>query len=186
MVVALAVPAGAQAPASNLGLPAAGAIGVFAGAARLERSSDGLEGGAILDLGWFRRRTLRLQAEISFLRATLTEFIEVEDSTYSGRYFDLSAGMSMAWMPDPDGRASPFLVAGAAVHALSSTFGTLALDQRYNTNRFGSHVGAGLRWRATAGTAFSLEARRVIADETDRTVVRVTGLLLLGDLAGRR
>lgn len=178
--------ASAQVPGSNLGLAAVGAMGVHAGVARIERDSDGYEAGVFLDLGWMRGRSVRLQAEVAVLRATLTEFVEVDDSTYQGDYVDLSAGTSVVWLASPGGRVSPYALAGVAVHALSSTFGTLALDRRYNTNRFGSHVGAGLRVRLGGGPgAFYAEARRVIADEVDRTDLRVGGVFMLGDLVHR-
>ena len=174
---------GAQAPVSNLGLPAVAAFGVHAGFAQLERSSDGPEVGAFLDLGWLRGRALRLQGEVAFQRATLTEFLTLEDTTFHGDYFDLSLGVSAAWFVSPDGQVSPYALAGVAVHALSSTFGNSELDQRYNANRSGSHLGAGVRLRiGSSRQAVFAEARRVIADEVNRTVVRLGGLLLMGDL----
>ena len=60
---------------------------------------------------------------------------------------------------------------------------TAELDRRYNANRFGSHLGAGVRFRiGSSRQAVFAEARRVIADEVNRTVVRIGGLLLMGDL----
>jgi hypothetical protein len=176
---------GAQIPSSNLGLPAVAAIGVHAGVARLERSSNGQEAGVLLDLGWLRGRSLRLQAEVSILRASLTEYLELEDSTFSGHYYDLSGGATIVWV-SADARVSPYVLAGVAVHSLSSAFQTIVLDQRYNANRFGSHIGAGLRARLGATRqALYTEVRRVIADEVDRTVFRVGGLVLLNDLFHR-
>lgn len=174
-----------QDPSSNLGLPAVAALGVYGGIASLERSSDGQEGGVLLDVGWVRGRSLRLQAEVAFLRATLTEYIELEDSTFSGVYYDLSAGASAVWVR-ADARLSPYVLAGIAVHALSSAFQTSVLDQRYNANRFGSHIGLGIRLRfgATRQMLFA-EARRIIADEVDRTVFRLGGMILLNDLHRR-
>jgi hypothetical protein len=151
-------------------------FGVHAGFAQLERSSDGPEIGAFLDLGWLRGRSLRLQGEVAFQRATLTEYLALEDTTFHGDYFDLSLGLSAAWFLSPDGQVSPYALAGVAVHALSSTFGTSELDQRYNANRFGSHLGAGVRFRiGSSRQAVFAEARRVIADEVNRTVVRIGG-----------
>jgi len=172
-------------PVTNLGLPAVAAIGLHAGYARLERASKGEEGGFLLDLGWMRGRSVRLQGEVAFLRGSLTEYLELEDSTFHGNYFDLSVGASAVWLA-ADARVSPYVLAGFAVHALSSTFGNSVLDQRYNANRFGSHVGAGLRVRFGATRqALFVEARRSIADEVDRTVLRFGGLVLLGDLHRR-
>lgn len=139
-----------------------------------------------MDLGWLRGRSVRLQGEIAFLRASLTEYQELEDSTFHGNYFDVSFGVTSVWLAAADGQVSPYALAGVAVHALSSTFGSSVLDQRYNANRFGSHVGAGIRLRlGPSRQALFAEARRIIADEVDRTVVRVGALVLLGDLYQR-
>jgi len=185
-LAALPVVSGAQEPVSNLGLPAVAAVGVHGGFVRLERSSKGEEAGILLDLGWLRGRSVRVQGEVAFLRASLTERVELEDSTFRGDYFALSAGATAVWLAAADGQVSPYALAGVAVHALSSHFGTAALDQRYNANRFGSHVGAGIRMRFGASRqALFAEARRIIADEVDRTVVRFGGLLLMGDLHRR-
>lgn len=119
------------------------------------------------------------------LSASLTETLMMEDSTFetfSGDYFALSAGMTGVWLLNHDGRVSPYAAAGFAVHALSSAFRNSVLDQRYNANRFGSHIGAGIRVRFGSRTAFFGEARRIIADEVDRTVFRVGALALFGDL----
>jgi hypothetical protein len=129
---------------------------------------------------------VRLQGEVAFLRATLTETLVVEDSTFHGDYFDLSAGVSAIWLVSIDARVSPYALVGTAVHALSSTFGNSVLDQRYNANRFGSHVGAGLRLRiGSSRQAVFAEARRVISDHVNRTEVRFGGLILMGDLYRR-
>ena len=174
---------GAQEPVSTLGLPATAAFGLHGGYARLERGSEGQEFGGLIDLGWMRGRSLRLQGEIAFLRATLTEYLELEDSTFHGDYYDLSGGVTALWLMAPDGQVSPYALAGVAVHALSSTFGVSTLDLRYNANRFGSHVGAGFRLRIGTRPAVFGEVRRIIADEVNRTVFRFGGLVLLGDLA---
>ena len=178
----------AQDPSTNLGLPAVGAFGVHGGVALLERSSEGPEGGFLLDLGWLRGRSVRLQGEIAILSASLTETIQIDDDTeetFTGDYFALSVGLSSAWLANQDGRVSPYVVAGVAVHALSSAFRNPVLDLRYNANRFGSHIGAGLRVRLAARTGLYAEARRVIADEVNRTVIRVGALALFGDLFRR-
>lgn len=186
LVMLVPIVATAQEPSSNLGLPAIAAIGVHGGFARLERSSDGEEAGLLVDLGWLRGRSLRLQAEVSFLRASLTEYVELEDSTFQSNYFDLTAGVTSVWLASPEGKVSPYILAGVAVHALSSAFGSVLLDQRYNTNRFGSHIGTGLRLRFGASRqAVFVEVRRTITDEVDRTAVRFGGLVLMGDLYRR-
>jgi hypothetical protein len=187
LLVTLPLLSGAQQPAANLGLPAVAAVGFHGGLARLERSSDGQEAGLLLDLGWMRGRAVRLQGEVAFLRATLTETLVLEDSTFHGDYFDLSAGVSAVWLASPDAGVSPYALLGVAVHALSSSFANVVLDQRYNANRFGSHVGAGIRVRiGSSRRALFAEARRIIADQVDRTEVRFGGLLLMGDLYRRK
>jgi hypothetical protein len=173
----------AQVPTSNVGLHAVGALGVYGGSARLERSSKGQEGGLLLDLGWLWGRSLRLQGEVSILRASLTEYVELEDSTFHGNYYDLNGSVTAIWLASHSARVSPYALAGLSVHALSSAFQIAVLDQRYNANRFGSHVGAGVRLRIGGSRqALFVEGRRVIADEVDRTVLRFGGLVLMGDL----
>jgi len=185
LLVTLSLVSGAQEPGANLGLPAVGAVGFHGGLARLERSSKGEEAGLLLDLGWMRGRSVRLQGEVAFLRATLTETLELEDSTFHGDYFDLTAGVSAIWLAT-DAQVTPYALVGVAVHVLSSTFGNSVLDQRYNANRFGSHVGAGIRLRlGSSRQALFAEARRVIADHVNRTEVRFGGLVLMGDLHRR-
>jgi hypothetical protein len=178
----------AQEPSTNLGLSAVGALGIHGGAALLERSSEGPEGGFLLDLGWMRGRSIRLQGEIAMLNASLTETLVMDDDTeetFMGDYFALSVGLSSVWLTNLEGRVSPYALAGFGVHALSSAFRNLTLDRRYNANRFGSHIGAGLRLRMGARTGLYVEARRIIADEVDRTVIRIGALALFGDLYRR-
>jgi hypothetical protein len=184
-VAAAPLVAHAQEPRSHLGLTAFGGLGLHAGYAQLERSSSGQEIGGLLDLGWMRGRGVRLQAEISFLRATLTETVSdpfLEDSTFHGEYFDLTAGVSVVGLLSPNGQVSPYGLAGLAVHALSSAFGSPVLDARYNANRFGSHFGVGIRFRAGSREALYAELRQTFADEVDRAVIRVGGMVLFGDL----
>lgn len=172
---------------ANVGLPASGAIGVFAGGGRMERPGAVGEAGVLLDLGWLRGKAVRLQAEASLLRARLHEVVSVlgADSTFRGHYYDLSVAATVVLLAgDPAARAAPYLTAGIGVHALSSSLGG-PLTQRYNANRFGSLVGAGLRIRPDPGGRMGayLELRHVVADEVDRTLLRVGGLLFLGDMA---
>lgn len=183
MVTFIPVALSAQAQSANVGLHAVGAIGLYGGQARLERSSRGQEGGLLLDLGWLRGQSIRLHSELSVLRATLTEYVEQEDSTFHGEYLDLSGSVTAVWLTSHRAQVSPYALAGISVHALSSAFQTVVLDQRYNANRFGSHIGIGLRVRF-GGTrqALFVEGRRVIADEVDRTVLRAGFLVLMGDL----
>ena len=137
----------------------------------------------LLDLGWLRGQSIRLQTELSVLRGRLTEYVELEDSTFRGNYYDLSGSLTAIWLTGHTSKVSPYVLAGISVHALSSAFQTAVLDKRYNANRFGSQIGAGIRLRL-GGTrqALFFEGRRTIADQVDRTVMRVGGLVLLGDL----
>jgi hypothetical protein len=170
---------------SNLGPAGVGALGVYYGQESMERSTEGSEIGALLDLGWTRTPSLRIQAEVGFMRAMFSEFVEVEDTTYSGPIYDFSVGVSALLSADgPSRRLVPYLLAGAAVHALSSTFEALVLDQRFNANPFGVHAGAGVRiWLTPSGrNALGLEVRRVIAENVDRTSLRAGLLFLFNDL----
>jgi hypothetical protein len=187
LLVTVWTPVRAQDPGSHLGLTALAAVGLHAGFAQVERESDGREAGFLIDLGWMRGRSVRLQAEVSFLWATLTETVVTEDSTFTGDYFDLTGGVSAVWLASPGSQVSPYALAGLAVHALSSTFGSPVLDRRYNANRFGSHLGAGVRFRlgAESSNALYVEVRRTFADEVNRTAVRLGGLVVFGDLARR-
>jgi hypothetical protein len=173
---------------SNIGIAAVGALGVHGGPVSMERDVSGFEAGAFLDLGWFRTPRLRVQAEVAFLHGTLTETVVVEDSTYRGPLYDLSGAVSFTLLPaGPRSRLAPYLVAGVAVHALSSTFGTLVLDQRYNANPFGIHGGAGLRLRLTPEGRVGLwaEWRGTVAENVNRTTVRGGLMVLFNDLAAR-
>ena len=182
-VICVPLAGGAQVQTANVGLHAVGAVGIHGGFARLERSSEGQEGGLLLDIGWLRGQSLRLQTEVSVLRGTLSEYVELEDSTFRGDYYDLSGSLTAIWLTSHKSKVSPYALAGISVHALSSAFQTAVLDQRYNANRFGSQIGAGIRLRlGNSRQALFVEARRVIADQVDRTVVRAGGLVLLGDL----
>jgi hypothetical protein len=182
-VICVPVTAVAQVQTANIGLHAVGAIGIQGGFARLERSSKGQEGGLLLDVGWLRGQSLRLQTEISVLRASLTEYVEIEDSTFRGDYYDLSGSLTALWLTSHNSKVSPYALAGISVHALSSAFQTAVLDQRYNANRFGSQIGAGIRLRlGDSRQALFFEGRRIIADQVDRTVWRAGALVLLGDL----
>jgi hypothetical protein len=122
------------------------------------------------------------------MHGTLTETVVVEDSSYRGPVYDLSGGVSVTLLPTgPRSRIAPYLVAGIAVHALSSSFGTLVLDQRYNGNPFGLHGGAGIRLRLTDSgrTAIWTEWRGTIAENVNRTTLRGGLMLLFNDLAAR-
>lgn len=179
---ALPLPALAQA---SLGLASVGAVGVHVGTTRAEYDAEGPEGGVLVDFGWVRVPSLRLQGEVALLRATLTERIEVEDRTYRDHFYDLTGSLSLVAMLRDAGRlAIPYVTVGIGVHALSSSFGSIPIDRRFNANPFGSHAGAGLRLRlgAAGGRAVFVELRRTIAEHVDRTSLRAGGLILFNDL----
>lgn len=170
---------------SNLGIGGASALGFQLGYPRVERSPGSFEAGAFLDLGWIHAPRFRLQGEVDFLRASLTERVEVEDTTFRGVFYDLTAAVSVvALAGSPTQRLVPYLTAGIGVHGLSSAFGTRAIDKRYNANPFGSHLGVGLRlWLSGRGRngAF-VEARRVVAENVNRTSVRGGAMVFFRDL----
>lgn len=175
---------------SHLGLTGVGALGIHVGATTtVEYTAEGYEVGILLDLGWVRGRALRLQGEVSALRAKLTEFVELEDETFTDAFYDLTGSLSLVLQGGSRrGRFAPFLLAGIGVHALSSNFGSIPIDRRYNGNPFGSHIGAGGRiWLGTSGrNGLFLEVRRSIAEHVNRTAVRVGGLVFYNDLVRPR
>ena len=174
-----------QHPGSQVGIAHIGALVVHAGAASVEHSADGVEAGLAIDLGWIGSPRLRLQGELSLLRGTLTERVEIIDSTFSGEFFDLTPSVGLVLLlRGPSARIAPYLSAGIGVHALSSAFGTFALDRRYNANPFGAHAGAGVRlWLSGSGrNGLSFEVLASTAANVNRTSARVGGLLFFGDL----
>jgi hypothetical protein len=174
----------AQADA-HVGITAAGGVSVYGGRASVEFDATGYEAGATADLGWIRTQRFRLQADLALLRATLTETVEVEGRTYRDHFFDLTASVSLVVLAGGDGwPVRPYALAGAGVHALSSAFGSLTIDRRYNANPFGSHAAAGLRtWIGASGRAGAfLEARVAVAEHVNRTTIRAGGTVYLNDL----
>jgi hypothetical protein len=168
-----------------VGLPAIAALGVQVGRSALEGDANGLEAGGIIDLGWIRSPRLRLEGEVQFMRATLTRFVPLENHTYHGSVFDLTASVAAVWLAGSDQqRLVPYLSAGIGVHALSSAFGVAELDRLYNANPFGVHAGAGVRaWVTPSGrTGMFVEARRMIAENVNTTALRLGGLVFYRDL----
>lgn len=170
---------------TNIGLAAVGAVGFHAGRDVVEQNADGYEAGVLIDLGWLGSPALRLQMDVALLRASLTERVIQEDSTFQGAIFDLTAAVSAVLLGGGSrGRVVPYLLGGLGVHALSSNFGNRVLDQRYNANPFGAHVAAGLRlWLSRAGRhAIAVEARRTIAENVTRSTVHFGLLVFYNDL----
>ncbi len=152
-------------------------------------SASGFDAGGVIDIGWIRSPRFRMQGELDWLRATLDEFVAADDKNYHGHFYDLSGSVSGVLLGGGTrSRLVPYVEAGVGVHALSSSFGTLTLDERYNANPFGAHVGAGMRvWLSSTGRqGASLDIRRVIAQNVNRTSVRIGALFLFGDLVRPR
>lgn len=169
-----------------LGLRGVGAVGLTAGATDVERGIRGGEGRFHVDLGHFSSSKLRLGADVSFLRSSLhRETVELEDSTYSNRVYDLSGHVALQWLlVQPSRAVAPFVRLAIGVHALSSSFGSVVIDQRYNNNAFGLRAGAGLRLRLGARRSLVGEWDAALTREVSRRTVRVGAEVLLGDLAG--
>ncbi|HEX7124126.1 MAG TPA: hypothetical protein VF178_17240 [Gemmatimonadaceae bacterium] len=168
-----------------MGLSSIGAAGVHIGPATMEREADGFEVGALVDWGWVRHRALRIEGEVSFMQVTLSEFVVTENREFRGHVYDLSTSLSLVVHGgNSRSRLVPFLSAGVGVHALSSAFSEVSLDQRYNANPFGSHIGAGARiWiPGLERHGVFVEVRRAIAEHVNRTVVRFGGLIFYNDL----
>lgn len=162
-----------------------GALGALVGAASMQREIHAAEGGVLLDLGWTGSPRLRLQAEVEFLGGTYSQYIAVDDRTYRSPVADFSVGITALYeFGGPSSRTMPYVSAGIAVHALSSSFGTGVLDQLYNANPFGSHVGLGVRrWVGTSGrTGLFVELRGVMAQNVSRASLRVGALAFYRDL----
>jgi hypothetical protein len=178
--------AGAQEhPTSHTGLAAVGALGFSVGRVNVERHAVGFDAGGLIDLGWVRSPRLRLQGEVDYMRASLTQFILTRDQSYHDFIYDLSTTVSAVYLAGGEHqRVVPYLTAGLAVHALSSTFGVVELDQLYNANPFGFHAGAGVRiWLSSSGrNGMFIEGRRVVAQNVIRTSARLGALVFFGDL----
>jgi hypothetical protein len=162
---------------------------VHAGYARVERGLDALEGGATLDLGHLPSNRIRLAADVALLRTMpFSEYIVADDTTYRNVFYDLSGHLMLVLLArDPARSVVPWVSVGAGVHVLTSAFGSIPIDIRYNTNVFGLRTAAGVRVRAGASgrRAFVLEGSATVAREVSRTAVRVGAEWLFGDLARR-
>jgi hypothetical protein len=162
---------------------------VFGGAASVQRGAKGFEGGASIDLGHLHSTRVRLGGEVSFLHVTLREYVPQEDTTYSGPVVDLSGTVALTWFGGSDrSRVAPYVQVGAAVHALSSSFGSLVLDPRYNANRLGLTGAAGVNWWLGQSGRRSLfvEARRTYALNVNRWMVRAGAWVHFAPLARPR
>lgn len=173
---------------SALGLSAAAAFGVHAGVARVERGARAVEGGLQLDLGHFSSPRLRLTTDISYLRSLpYEERVETEGKTYRDVFFDLSGSVALSWFAaHPSARVNPYVTAGVGMHVLSSSFESLTIDTRYNTNNFSLHGGAGLRLRVGDRRALVAQVARVQVRNVSRTTLQLGMEALFNDLARSR
>ncbi len=175
---------------ASLGLSAVGHVGYHVGFATLEHDARAADIGISVDLGHLPQRKLRIFAEISALRSvSFSEYVVQEDRTYSGPFFDLSGHVGLTWLTrDAQERIVPYLAIGAGVHALSSSFGSIPIDQRYNSNNFGILGAAGVRTRLRANGrhAISLEIRRTQVRDVSRSSIHLGMLRFFGELSRRQ
>lgn len=159
---------------SALGLRAVGGASLLVGYSRVERGVNAAEVALNVDLGHFASRKVRLAAELNYLRSSrFSEYVEAEDSTYRDAFYDLSPKVWLQLLArDPARRFVPFVRFGVGVHALTSSFGSVPLDIRYNSNVFGLSSGAGARWRL-GPRALVIEGTAVLAREVSRGGVRL-------------
>ena len=188
-LVAASSPSAAQdSTGSRVGIAHIGAIGVNVGAASVEKATNGKEAGLFIDFGWFRTPRLRVQGEVGFLQATVSEFLVVRDSTFRGQIYDLTVSTAAVLnLREPGERLVPYVSGGVGVHALSGSFGgAVELERRYNANPFGAHAAGGVKMTLGRRNAVAIEARKTIAQNVDRTSFRLIGMVFFGDLIRSR
>ncbi|MFN8574039.1 MAG: hypothetical protein U0132_18425 [Gemmatimonadaceae bacterium] len=146
-------PVGAQATRAHVGLTASGGLGVFGGGGQATHDLTGGEAGALVDLGWIWSPRVRLTGDAAWFAGPHREFVAQDDRSYKSTVFDLTGSVSLRLLGgSASSRLVPYLSGGFAIHALSSSFGTLPLDQRYNANRFGVLGAVGMeRWIGSSG-----------------------------------
>lgn len=169
------------------GVRAIGAVGIHAGRALIERDVEAYEIGGRMDVGHFRADRIRVQADIAFLRTrTYEEFVPTEETTYRDVFYDLSGHVSVQWfLSHPSHRLAPYASTGVGVHVLTSSFNSIVLDQRYNSNRFGLRAAAGMRVRLGSDRrrALFVEYAGTLVREVSRGSIHVGVEALFGDLA---
>lgn len=194
-LVALPARAGAQGdtlqpPArTNLGLDAIGAVTTSAGWASIENGFHAWQLGTRVDFGYLRTRRVRLMADVHYLLSLPhSEYVLSEGKTYRDVFRDLSAHLSLAFHPtSPSARVAPYVAAGVGVHVLSSSFGSLTIDTRYNTNNFGLREAIGLRVGVggSGRRAVTLEVESIQARDVRRVGVSLGLTGLFNDLVRR-
>lgn len=174
---------------THLGLAAAGALVVSGAWGSIERGFHAVALGTMVDLGHFRSRRVRLLADLEYL-LTLPheERVETEGRSYRDVFRDLSGHVAVAFHGNaPTSRVSPYVASGVGIHVLSSTFGSIPIDQRYNTNNFGLLAAAGMRIAIGSGgrRALQLEVRGLQARDVRRLSVHAGVATLFNDLVRR-
>ncbi|MBK8648310.1 MAG: hypothetical protein IPN16_17560 [Gemmatimonadetes bacterium] len=176
-------------PSSNLGLAAIGAVTMHGGWASIQHGFHAGQLGGTVDFGYLTSRRIRLVADATYL-LTLPheETVASEERTYRNVFRDLSAHLALAFhATSPSARFAPYLATGVGVHVLSSSFGSLAIDTRYNTNNFGllAAVGARVRVGASGRRAMQVEVQTLQARNVRRVAVTVGVAALFNDLVKR-
>ncbi len=175
LVAAGARPSASQETKADLGLRSSGGLGVFLGGGRAVHDLPGGEGGGLLDLGWVWNPRVRLVGEASWFIGTLHEYVAQDDQDYSGAVFDLSSTVSvLALSGSTTARRSAYASFGFSIHALSSSFGSIPLDARYNANKFGVASAIGGRvWIGREGRqALTAELRQTSVTSMTRWTAR--------------
>lgn len=176
--------------ATTLGLSAIGAFTVHAGAARVQRGYAAGSLGGSMDFGYLRSRRVRLVADLTYLLTVpRTVRVESENATYRDVFRDLSGHVAFAFHAnDPSNRLAAYALAGGGVDVLSSSFNSLTLDSRYNSNNFSllGAVGTRVRLGAASPRALSLEVRGIAARNVRRAALHVGVMTLFNDLARRQ
>ncbi|MFN8581240.1 MAG: hypothetical protein U0163_09730 [Gemmatimonadaceae bacterium] len=146
---------------AHLGLAESGGMGVLLGAGEATHHLRGVEVGGSLDLGWIGSPRLRLVGDVAWFGGRLRSFVTQDDKTYRSNVFDLAGTVAVQLHGGSlKARTAPFVSAGVAVHALSSSFGSLPLDLRYNANRFGLMGAVGVnQWLGSGRQSLRFEAR---------------------------
>lgn len=173
---------------TRVGLAAVSAISANVGFASIQRGYHGLSLGTAADFGHIATSRVRLLADVEYLLSfPKSEYVQSENRTYRDNFRDLTGTIAFAFHPNsPAARFTPYALTGLGVHVLSSSFGSLAIDTRYNTNNFGLLLGGGARLRVGAGRrALFAEVRRVLSQDVSRTSVHLGIAALLGELAAR-
>lgn len=175
---------------ATIGLSAIGAFGVHAGIARVQRGYSAGSLGGTLDFGYLRARRVRVVADLTYLlTAPRTEYVESENATYRDVFRDLSAHVAFAFHAnDPSRRLSPYLLAGGGVDVLSSSFNSLAIDTRYNSNNFSllGALGTRVRLGEASRRALTVEVRGIAARNVRRAAIHLGVATLFNDLTRRR